>query len=221
MKKIHYLAIVLSVLSFFTSCILDSNCKTGSGDITSSTRKTSYFENIVIKGSCDIVIKKGDSLSVIVKDYSNLIDLIETKVDKNELVVSYKKGTCVSNSKLEVAITIPHLRGVEIDGSGSVKANGNFREPSIHANISGSGDIFFNLTDTTGFLKSKISGSGTVDAMNSVCDSTNAEINGSGDISVNTLKYLKARISGSGTITYKGSPKTDVKVSGSGEVKQK
>lgn len=220
MKNVTFYAVAAFALFLLHSCIPDVGCKSGSGDVISSIRKTSYFENVVIKGSGDVIINKGDSVSLIVKDYSNLIDLIETKVENNELIVTYKKGVCIRNSNLEIAITMPHLKGVEIDGSGSVKANGNFREPSIQAEISGSGDIFFNITDTTGLLKSKINGSGTVEATGSVCDSAVTEINGSGNINVNTSKYLKARISGSGTITYKGTPKTDVKISGSGEVKQ-
>ena len=221
MKKINYLILAICATSILSSCINSPNCITGSGEIISNTRKTDTFENITINGSCNVDINRGDSLSVIVSDYSNLIDMIETKVEKNELKISYKKGTCTKNSKIEIIITMPHIKGIEIKGSGSANINGNFKEDIIYANISGSGDISLKLTDTTALLKSEINGSGTINAVNSVCDSAIAEVKGSGDINVSTIKYLKAKISGSGNITYKGSPKTDIKIKGSGEVKQK
>lgn len=220
MKKNYHIIAVISILSFFSSCILDVDCKTGKGEISSISRKTGHFENIVIKGSCNITITKGDSISLILRDYNNLLNFIETKVENNRLIVSYKKGTCIRNSKLEITATMPHLKGIEIEGSGSVKVNGSFREPEINAVISGSGDIFLNTTDTIGTLKSVINGSGTIEAFNVVCNTVNAEINGSGDINVNVLNSLKATIAGSGNVTYKGYPKTDVKIRGSGEVKQ-
>ncbi len=218
MKNVLFPISIFCILSFFSSCFLNPDCKTGSGEIKSVMRKTAYFESIIIKGDCDVIVNHGDSISLTIMDYSNLTDLIETKVENKELIISSKKGTCVSNNKLGITITMPHLKKIVITGSGSVKANGNFREKIITADLSGSGDIILNLTDTTGFIIAEISGSGTIEAAACICDSAITEIKGSGDININAQKFLRAGIYGSGNITYKGSPKIETKISGSGEI---
>ena len=217
MKLLFILSIVC--LTTFSSCFLNPNCKTGKGEIITQVRKTDAFDQVVVEGSCNVHILYDSIISVKVKDYQNIVDFMETNMIHNKLTISYKKFSCVTNSKSEVFITLPHLKSLSVEGSGDIDVSGKFKEKQISAVISGSGDIKFIKSDTINFLNAEINGSGNIIASEMPALSCQASINGSGDIRVNAIENLKANISGSGSILYKGKSQLDSKINGSGEIK--
>ena len=113
---------------------------------------------------------------------------------------------------------ITNLKKIEINGSAE------FRGSSIEAKdfeviISGSGEI--KLSGTTNNQKIEINGSGDYKAYDFESKKCEISVSGSGDAHVWVLDYLKAKVSGSGDILYKGAPKSDLSVAGSGRIKQK
>ncbi len=222
MKNLAFVKSVLcTVLVSFAllqvSCVDD--IKRGSGSIASETRTfSSDFQEIRIEGSIDCLIKQGNDVSAVVKDFSNLLPLIETKVVGNTLVIKYADNTWVTNSEGVVTVTVPKLKAIKLDGSADVGTIGSFNFEDLGILIDGSGN--FSLSGSATKTDVVIDGSGDYDAFNLVSEATKVKISGSGNAEVTSNKTLEVVIDGSGDLIYKGNPTVNAKVSGSGSVRK-
>jgi Putative auto-transporter adhesin, head GIN domain len=219
MKKLFAFPILIAVFAVaMTGCIKDHLI--GSGSIVTENRTINgTFKEIRIEGSMDVLVKQGDSIRVSVKDYSNIMPYIETKIVGNALVISHKDNAWITNSAGEVTVTLPTLTNVELSGSGDVGTIGTFNFTDLSLFISGSGN--FSFAGTCKKMNAKVSGSGDIRAFDLPTEVVTARISGSGNMQLNVSQTLDATISGSGDIIYKGSPTTVTKsISGSGSVRK-
>jgi Putative auto-transporter adhesin, head GIN domain len=164
----------------------------------------------------DVTLKQGDSLSVEVRNYTNLLPYIETKVVGNTLVID--NDGWLSHSDGVVMITIPTLSSVDLVGSGNINTVGTFNFNDLGIYIGGSGD--FSLSGTCKNLNTKITGSGEIHAFNLPTDNVNVVLAGSGNLKLNVLRSLDVSITGSGDVIYKGNPSVNMRVTGSGQVRR-
>jgi hypothetical protein len=218
MKKLLKFTVLGSIILFLNSCFADRIV--GSGRITSETRTVSNtnFTEIRMEGSMDVLIKQGDSVKIVAKDFENILSYLETRVSGNTLIITYRDNTWLSNSAGEVTVTLPKLTNVELTGSGNVGTIGSFRFNDLGMNISGSGN--FSFAGTAKNMNAKISGSGNIRTYDLLCDLANVKISGSGDMQLNVVRQLDATITGSGDIVYKGTPSVNTSVTGSGRVRK-
>lgn len=101
-----------------------------------------------------------------------------------------------------------------LDGSGIVKANGLFE--NTRAVIEGSGEIIIaGVSDNS---KLNIIGSGQIKCEDLISQECDANISGSGIITVHAVDWLDVVISGSGMVFYTGNPQVTTQISGSGQV---
>jgi hypothetical protein len=219
MKKLFALPILIAVFAVgLTGCFKERIV--GSGSIVTENRTINgSFNEIRVEGSMNVLVKQGDSIKVVAKDYANILPYLDIRVVGNALVISYENNAWISNSAGEVTVTLPKLTGVELTGSGDIGTIGNFNFTDLTLNISGSGDFSFAGTCKT--LNTRISGSGDIRAYDLPTEVITAKISGSCSMQLNTSRTLDATISGSGDIIYKGNPATVTKsISGSGSVRK-
>ncbi len=218
MKKLLNFVLLGSIALFFNSCFIDRI--EGSGRIKSETRTVSNtnFTEIRMEGSMDVLIKQGDSVKIVAKDYENILSYLETRVSGNTLIITYRDHTWLTNSQGEVTVTLPKLTNVELSGSGNVGTIGAFRFEDIGLQISGSGN--FSFAGTAKNMNAKVSGSGDIRAYDLACEVANVKITGSGDMQLNVSRSLDATITGSGDIIYKGTPSVNTSITGSGRVRK-
>jgi Putative auto-transporter adhesin, head GIN domain len=237
MKKITTIvaAIILSIC-IFSSCKKDTVF--GSGPIETQERTVSSFTKVRTESDIDVIILQAAIQKVVVSDYSNLINDIETTVVGDELFIRYRNNRNVTNSKSIVTITMPLLNAVYTSGSGDINVNGTFGVPSTFAATTrGSGDIVLNritaidfnivvvgsgdVTVTNANTKNaniNIDGSGDVNAFGLQADNATVEVKGSGDTEVSAAIILNAIIRGSSDIYYRGNPTVNKTITGSGSV---
>lgn len=234
MKKILTISLFLSLLSL-SSCYFPINAVQGNGKIVNKEIIIPNISEIVLKGSGDVFITKGDKPSLFIETDENIFDLLDTQISENRLILDSKET--ISPSKLIYWITVSKINEIIIDGSGDVMVNEGFNSNNFKSTIKGSGDIFVKNLNTES-LKVLISGSGNI-KMSGSCNIASLEvdgsgdiifnemeskrvtasINGSGDMKINVTEYFKAVINGSGDIGYIGNPSTfETKVNGSGEI---
>jgi len=228
----------LLVLSCIMAVLVSANAKTvrGSGKIVSKTIDVSSFTGVLLLSSADIEVSKGNSFSVVLSDYENLISYHELVVENNQLKVSTKEHISMNNSKAKVKITLPGaFYSVCIKGSGDVKLKNinTINELSIMGSgdivsltpenygdiklmITGSGDI--RLLGTAQNSTVKLSGSGDVNLTKLASQHANCTLGGSGDIKVWAEQTLDATLTGSGDMIYFGNPKVEKHVVGSGSM---
>jgi len=190
----------------------------GSGSTTTETRSVSNFTKVNISGSGSVHITKGNSFSVQVKGYSNLLPYYETELNGGTLELHYRNGVSVSNSNIEVLITMPEIASLRSSGSTTSDIKGPFDCNTLDVNVSGAGDVLIEGAVVNQFNLS-VSGSGTLKAFGMTAVRADIDISGSGKTELTVTGHLKVDVSGSGTVYYKGSPAVvESDISGSGKL---
>jgi hypothetical protein len=189
----------------------------GSGELASEAREVEDFTRIKSTGSFDVYVAVGKKTSLTIEFDDNLLELIETRVRGNTLVLDAEESFR-SRHNCRVEITVPSLERVTISGSGDIEIS-NLTGEYFECWISGSGNI--KAQGRVQEVEAKVSGSGEIDLGEVKAIKAYATISGSGDIRVYASAKFDGSVSGSGDIFYYGDPlQTDRHVSGSGKIKR-
>jgi len=233
-KTISLLA--LPALLLFTAC--DPTAIKGEGDILTENRNVQGFKSLETSVSGEIHITKGETFSVKVTAEESLLPYLETEV-KNGYLHVYFSHNVRDVDDLEIEITMPELKNVDMSGSAHLHTHGAFTGATMNRGLSGSGRMDMNDLDYayiaahvsgSGTLELKgrgeeldanLSGSGEIDAFQCPVKIAETRVSGSGMVRVQVSEKLIAHISGSGHVQYKGNPVVEEHISGSGSVVKK
>jgi hypothetical protein len=171
------------------------------------TRALEPFDGITIENNADVTVTIGETQSVML---TGGVGHVETGVHDGKLVVSG------STPGVRVAIIMPHLRALQVNGYGKVSLVG-LRDPiTIKANgavqLWGSGTVDSAELTLNGPSKFQLA---KLEAKNLV-----VQINGVGDADVNATENLVADVRGVGHVSYRGSPHLVTKINGPGSVQR-
>jgi hypothetical protein len=233
MKKIGLAMIV--VLSLF---VFSCHKVTGDGPVVAETRSVSGFNGLDLRVGATVYYTQSPDIKVEVSAQQNILDVLQTYVSGNKLVVKYKDNVRVTSDELiRVNISAPDINSLQLSGSGNLYVNTPIATGSLDLEISGSGDVILTelntayldanisgsgsiriSSGTTTEEKLKISGSGSLELENLGASRVTTNTSGSGTIKVTASQVLNVTISGSGHVYYKGSPQVNISASGSGRV---
>lgn len=212
----------------------------GNGDITTITRTASDYNKIGVGGNFNVTLVKGKEGKITIKADENLLEYIETEVEKGNLSIKVKKGYQIRPKKqVEIIIPFEEIEAVSLAGSGAIftsdiiKSNdlklslagsGNMdlkvSAKDLDTNIAGSGNIILNGTSDE--FECSIAGSGNLNGNKLKAKVANVKIAGSGNIKIDVQNEIHAKIVGSGNVIYTGNPKiVKSKSTGSGSIKMK
>ena len=208
-----------------------------------------------LSGPVNLTLRQGSEPAIEVRGEQRLLANIDTTVDGDMLHIAPRGILLRHRTPIEVTVTLPALESlsvngsgehtvsgfagehldVALDGSGSMRFNGRYRE--IMAAVHGSGDLELTggMSDTvdaavvgTGrltlvgssrALHAELRGSGDLDARHLRADEVDLAQQGSGDSAVYARKRLHAEMSGSGEAHVYGNPdERSVSRNGSGSV---
>ena len=233
-------------LAFFFLIVCFASCdnpfnKTieGSGNVTTSERNVSAFNEVKCAGSYDVELTQGNSSSVKIETDDNIQDYIVTDINGNELYIHTKENVNLHpSSKTKLYITTSALQEFKLTGSGNVSTTNkltgadhlnldisgsgnmhiNVNTPSVNSGISGSGDIY--LTGETRDSKISIAGSGNYHAEDLKAENAIIKIAGSGDARLFADSTLDINIAGMGSVFYRGNPSIKQSIAGSGKIQK-
>ena len=221
MRKIYSLLVVLLVMPG-AACnpteLVEAVARgpvTGSGNIISEDRELPEFDSVLVEGSLDAEIMKGEDHRCVVKADDNIVSLVITEVSNRNLIIRMKPGISVFTD-VKVYVEAHVVKEASLSGSGDIMLS-DVTEDEVELYISGSGDITaFGEVER---LSAGIDGSGDMDLAELYAGEAVVEINGSGDIVVNASSSLECEINGSGDIHYTGNP-SEIKreINGSGDI---
>jgi hypothetical protein len=171
------------------------------------TRTLEPFDSVSIENNADATVTIGDTQSVMI---TGDVGHTEARVHDGKLTVSG------ATPGVRVAIVLPHLRALQVNGYGKVSLVG-LRDPiTIKANgaveLWGSGAVDSAELTMNGPSKFSL---GKLEAKNLV-----VQINGVGDADVNATDNLVANVKGVGHVSYRGSPHLVTTIKGPGSVQR-
>jgi hypothetical protein len=201
------------------------------------SRSVSSFNKISLAMSGDVYISQGDRQSVEVEAAKDVMDIIETEIHGETLVVKTRNGNWRNLGDVNVYITVPKINGLQVSGSGEmvcqtpvvteeidieVSGSGDvtvsqLASAVISATITGSGNIKLAGSNDKAELDVEITGSGSIKADELSVANAEVTITGSGSARVHVVKELETNITGSGSVHYKGNPIINANSTGSGK----
>jgi len=211
----------------------------GSGVVISESRPLPEFTAVSIEFPSDVVIRQGETQSVIVEAEDNMLPQLETRIANGVFYiqasdVSY--GERVSPTEMvRITLTVRDLNQLDFSTAGSVTVEG-LQTDSLSISISGAGEVhlsglevnFLNVelsgagnidaAGTAGNLQLEVSGAGKFEGGELATQTAQTNISGMGTTTVWVAQQLTAEISGVGTLNYFGSPHVDQSISGVGNV---
>lgn len=207
---------LLMSAGLFAACA-PVECVKGSGSPEKKILTVAAFHGIVVQGAVDVQLSVSATQKVEVEAQPNIAALVVTEVKDGIWVI--KTSQCYSTDKAFIVhIAVPTVDVVSIQGSGDVVGTGEFPTTDLKVDVQGSGDL--RLATAAKDVRASIQGSGDI-ILSGTCTTLHATVQGSGDIKAGDLKAAdaKAQVEGSGDITVNASGSLDAKVQGSGDVK--
>ena len=208
----------------------------GSGPLVPNQRMVTEFDEIEVDGAIDLIIRRGETQSMIVNAQADAQPYITTAVKGDKLTID-TKGNLSNDAGTNIEITVRELSSLSADGSGTIDImgfdNGNKlkiskdgsgnvritdgRYETLEIDTDGSGDI--TLSGKGDNLNIKSDGSGSISASDYDSRDVKVETDGSGDVRVSASDDLSIKLSGSGNVLYRGNPKLSLEDKGSGEAR--
>ena len=211
----------------------------GNGQAATESRAIGAFDAIGLSGSIGLQLRQGSPTALVVHADANLLPMLETVVEGDQLKVRWKHGTSLrTNSRTWVEVTAPQVRAIASAGSGDVTIDA-MKVPRLALSLQGSGDVRANalqsdelslgiagsstvtLAGRAARVSINVSGSGGIEAAELRADDVRVNIAGSGDASVHAERALSVSIAGSGNVTYSGDATVQRAIAGSGTVRKR
>ncbi len=235
----HFFILVFFSVLFYQSCMIDTHSIKGNGNIVNEEIAISDYNEISVSGSVDVIYEqqtvREPYLQLCVDE--NILPLVDIKVTDGKLTIKPKENQNIRPSQFKIYTNSFNLSKVSIAGSGEFHFKGEVNSKDLSVNIAGSGDVVSDSlycekmvlsiagsggADLKGAVSEssfRISGSGSIKAMNFFVQDLTCMVSGSGSIQTAVGEKLNAIVSGSGSIKYKGNPRLETKISGSGSIK--
>jgi hypothetical protein len=214
----------------------------GSGKIVQTRRSVAGFTGISLEMPATVAVVQGNDANfaegVVIETDDNIAPLLETVVERGQLVIRFVRGTgSVSTKVLNVTVNARTIEQLAISGSGDI-TSGKLQGAALRCSISGSGDIHlaqlqvdklrisiagsgdFEAAGRADEIEASVAGSGDIKAGKLAAERVKLSIAGSGDAVVRANTALNVRIAGSGDVAYYGNPQVTQAVAGSGEVRR-
>ncbi len=232
-KSTHFLVVILSAI-FFSACDTMIR-KEGNGNMITKEVDVDDFEEIIVSGNFDILLKQGSSPGVTLVADENLHDYIDITTSGERLVIETLENID-SDEGLSLYITYKNLSAIEIGGAATVASENTISGEYLYVSMSGAGALDLQLDLSA--LKLSVSGAGSVDLSGRADEQSismsgaggldayeleskvcKIQISGVGSANINVTEKLEANVSGVGGISYRGNPGSVKKdVSGLGSI---
>jgi hypothetical protein len=167
-------------------------------------RTTPPFTAIDMQGAISLTVDAGARQSLAVTGSDRFINALSTEVVDGVLRIRVlDKELNRKHGEQRIAITVPELRALTVEGAGVIKLD-NIRGERLDVDYQGAGKM-----DVSGAVKTfrmKAEGVGQVDARDLVADDVDVDFQGVGGVRVHARHRLDATVQGMGSLTYYGKP---------------
>lgn len=221
-KPFRYLLVTI-LLSISCGFIPSITRITGSGDVISVELDFDDFDRIEITHAFLAEITQGRQFQTVIHLDDNLKDELEVRLDGSTLKIGLQPDRTYNfeSVTLEVTISMPELRGVEVSGVSHVTLAGFSSIENLSLDASGastivgeidtgdlsvavSGASLVQLTGEGHDLDGDASGASTIDLADFTVHDVKAQLSGASKLTVNMDGTLDAQLSGASDLIYFG-----------------
>jgi hypothetical protein len=223
MKKIYlFLLAVAASYAMVTLSSCKFNCKKGSGNQVTETRRVGDFSKLDISGSYKVVIKQDTAATLSITADDNLMQYIKTDVSGGKLYIHSSHSIC-SSGTFVLKITLRDLSLIKSSGAVDITSDGKITTKDIELDLAGASKITMdlnaanvstrgkgltdlNLTGQASSHNVELTGSGQLNALDFVVSDYRIETHGASHCKINVLNQLDVNSSGASDVEYRGNP---------------
>ncbi len=232
--KFKVLFALLSLPLLFTSCIFSPTIK-GNGNVVTEERELDPFDEIKASRGINLYLTQGESKNLVIEADENLIEVIETEVVGDELII--RSTANVKNAKsFKVFVSAPEfevIKGMagcniyseneisadELELRASAGSNINLEINATMVDASSSAGSNIKLKGLAEDFYGRASSGSNIKAEDLKTKKAEAKVSSGANIWITSNKRLKANASSGGNIFYAGDPEeTDFHKSSGGNV---
>lgn len=192
----------------------------GDGKVAEESRGLSdRFTRVEASGINGLNIECGSSEEKVqLQGESNILPLIETRVEDGVLHIGPKDGASFStNQPIQVTLFMDNLDNLELSGSVNSQVKG-LHSDRLGLDLSGSSSV--KLEGTARRLDLDMSGASSASAMGLLVDDVRAEMSGASSAMVSPKERLVVDGSGASRVAYQGNPVVNKDLSGAARLQQ-
>lgn len=224
MKTTTKIIAMLVVLFITSSCFMDGvmGIKGNRNVISENRNISSKFEKIDIQQGIRLYLTQGNTTSLKVEADENILDLLITEVENNELKIYFKKNVYKAKAR-NVYLTTKNISSIEASSGSSVKTENTWQSSDFQINTSSGSSVKINvnanavtsssssgstikLYGKTNTFSAKASSGSSIDADELLSKNVSAKVSSGANIRVNASGKLTAKASSGGSIGYEGNP---------------
>lgn len=210
------------------SLLLITSIKVFSQNKITQTREITGFTFIHLQVPATLYVTQENHFTVQVAASQEALERINTEVKENTLVITSERNSSGKNTDLRngkedviIYISLPKPNGLQVFGSGIIKAQNNFltdylsievhgsgtivmkdfKTQKAHVSVEGSGEIYHHDAVAQGLVE-EVNGSGKIIAASLMSSMTSLSVSGSGEMKTENIQSekLEAVVHGSGHI---------------------
>ena len=222
--------LIISLMVLVKPWIVRADC---GGPETSRQIVTENFRNLAIAGDARVFISQGSTPAVTIKAQKGVLEDLDVEFSSGWLRI--EPDDCNEN-QYTVHVTMRELQTLQFKGNVKAHSQSPLQGNRMALILSGSHEVKLEIgadrleIDLSGSTELELSGSASkvavdgkgsteLDAKALLTDEWEIDVAGSSAIFINVRNSLKADLSGSSEVGYLGTPKINIKTSGSSKVK--
>jgi hypothetical protein len=224
MKTTTKFIAMLVVLFITSSCFIDGvmGIKGNRNVISENRNISSKFEKIDIQQGIRLYLTQGNTTSLKVEADENILDLLITEVENNQLKIYFKKNVYKAKAR-NVYLTTKNISSIEASSGSSVKTDNTWQSSDFLINTSSGSSVKINvnanavtsssssgstikLFGKTNTFNAKASSGSSINADELLSKNVSAKVSSGANIRVNASGKLTAKASSGGSIGYEGNP---------------
>ena len=204
---------------------------TGKGNQETYEYEAGEITEIKMMLYCDIGYYSAPSDTVTLKIQPNLKEYVEVAESNGILTVRSTKNLTWTGNAPVLTVSSPALRSVTLEGAGEFTAHDAITTETFSFDLGGAGtgtaeldvkDLKINmsgagtmeLTGTADTASLKLSGAGSINALELQTRTTDIVMAGVGSVKISCSDTLRIDAAGLGTVDYRGNPSVDLSKGG-------
>lgn len=196
------ISVLAPVFLAFAVGLVQTGAASADAPIVREARPVGAFQAITIAGAIEIDVVVGKAASVELSGESDLIGKVTTTVKDGVLVIDTPKRMR-NHRHLRANVTVPDLAAILISGTANMKVAG-IGNAGLDINVPGTGSL--TLTGSTGSLRVRVDGTGSIDADRLAAKDARIDVGGTGQVTVRASQSVDIDVSGTGSIDVVGKP---------------